>query len=174
MQLISYLQNCFFLSDATIDTEDTEPNKSFIFKNIIYYIVLGTIVKANTSDPVNGSIEMVMRIIVTLIFVSSLLYSIKRLQLPLFSNLLLAVIICENFFMTLAVGKEFLALFSLLPESNQIIQYFGWILLIWHVMVLIYILKKIFPFSFFINLLFSGSYYEMMSNGTALFMEVLF
>ena len=169
MTLTNYLKNCFFLGNTITEVEANTP---FILKNILYYIILGTIVKSNTSDPVNGSIEMVMRIIIALVFVSSLLYWIK--QLPLFSNLFLAVIVCENFFMTLAVIKEFLVLFSLISESNYIIQYSSWILLIWHISVLIFILKKILPFSSLITFLFAVSYYGMMTYGSALFIDLLF
>ncbi len=168
MQLTPYLKNCWFWGNST----DIEPNTSFILKNILYYIILGTLVKSNISDPVEASIEMVMRILVTLIFISSTLYLANKLSL--FLNLLSAVIICEIFFMTLTGGNELLTSFSLFPEWEVVTNYWGWIQLTWHVMVLIYILKQALSIDFFVTLLFAASYYGMMSYGAAFFTEVLF
>lgn len=168
MLLTTYLKSCLFWGNPT----DIETSISFTRKNILFYIVLGTIVKSNISDPVQASIEMVLRIIVTLIFISSTLYWTK--QLPIFLNLLTAVIVCENFFMTLSGGKELLTLFSLFPGWEVMTNYLGWAFLAWHVSVLVYILKKALSLEFLINFLFAASYYGMMSYGTALSMEVLF
>jgi hypothetical protein len=169
VQFVNFLKNCFFFGAPASGVTSTT---SFILKNIVFYIVLGTIVKSNISDPVEASIEMLMRVLVTIVFVSSLLYLAK--EMSQFAAVFAAILFCENFFMLFTAIKELLTLFTLLPQWNIYAGYFGWFLIVWHVLVLMFILKRTLILGLLMALIYAASYYVMMSSGTAFFMEALF
>lgn len=55
--LRKYLALCFFINNPA----DLIPPKSFMWKNVIFYLISGMIVEGLISDPADGTLEVILR-----------------------------------------------------------------------------------------------------------------
>jgi hypothetical protein len=97
--LKDYLALCFFRNNPT----ELHPPTAFMWKVIAFYLISGMIVEFLIAD-VEGIIEVWLRIIMAFSSITALLFTIKKWQY--FRQLFVAVFICENLIMTLAVIAE--------------------------------------------------------------------
>ncbi len=165
--LIQYLQLCFFDKNPN----DFEPPKSFVWKCIAFYLVSGTIVEANISDPADGSLEVAMRAIVALILISGSVLMLK--QWSRLVQLLTAIFMCENFIMTLGIIAEIIDYFLQRTPYEYVSWYLGGALILWYLAILAYVIRQMFAYNFSASAVLAFSYFSLTYGAPFLFMEVI-
>jgi hypothetical protein len=165
--LLDYLALCFFKNDPL----ELEPHKSFIWRSIVFYLVSGTIVEANISDPADGSLEVAMRAVVALTLITGSVLFLK--QWSRFAQLLTAIFVCENFIMTLGIGTEIIDYYLQRTPYEQVSLYIGGALIIWYILILAYILRQMFAYNFTASSILALGYFALTYGAPFLVMEVI-
>ncbi len=165
--LLDYLALCFFEKNPI----DFEPPKSFVWKCIAFYLVSGTIVEANISDPADGSLEVAMRAVVAVLLIIGSVLLLK--QWHRFIQLLTAIFMCENFMMTLGIGAEILDYFLQRTPYEYLSWYIGGALILWYLVILAYVIRQMFPYNFSASAILAFSYFSMTYGLPFLVMEVI-
>jgi hypothetical protein len=165
--LIAYLQLCRFKNNPL----DLMPSKAFLWKNIAFYILAGTIVEANISEPVEAFIEVNIETLVTCLLILTLLLITKRLAI--YSQLLTAALVCENFLIILGIITEILDVVAQKTPYEDYPLYLGILLVIWFIAIVSYILKQVFSFNLATCISLAVFYFSFTFIGTFLIMEVL-
>ena len=119
--LLKYLALCFFINNPA----DLIPPKSFMWKNVIFYLVSGMIVEGLISDPADGALEVILRTIMAFSTVGVILIIQKKWHY--YNQLYTAIFVCENFIMTLATATE--GLYHLIDNGTcrKGRRNFGWL-----------------------------------------------
>lgn len=165
--LLDYLALCFFKNDPL----ELEPHKSFIWRSIVFYLISGTIVEANISDPADGSLEVAMRAVVALTLITGSVLFLK--QWSRFAQLLTAIFVCENFIMTLGIGTEIIDYYLQRTPYEQVSLYIGGALIIWYILILAYILRQMFAYNFTASSILALGYFALTYGAPFLVMEVI-
>lgn len=165
--LIQYLLLCFFKNNPL----DMQPSKSFFWKNLAFYVVVGTIVEANISDPVEATIEIIVETIITVLLILTLLFFTKKL--PSFKQLLTALILCENVILVLGIITEILDVVAQKTPYEDYPMYLGGALAIWMVAIASYIMRQVFAFKTFKSVALAVFYLVFTFAGTFVLLEVL-
>jgi hypothetical protein len=168
MQLLKkYLLLCRFKNNPI----DLQPSRSFLWKNLLFYVVLGIIVEANISDPASATIEIAVETIVTVALIFTLLLCTKKLHF--FKQLLTALVVCENFILVLGVITEGLDVWAHKTEYEDYPLYLGGALVVWFIAIIAYIIKQAFSFETITSISLAAFYFVFTFAGTFLFLEVL-
>ena len=153
--LIDYLALCWFRNNPA----ELHPSTSFMWKTIAFYLISGMIVEGLIAD-VEGVIEVWLRIIMAFSSITALLLTVKKWQY--FRQLFIAIFVCENFIMTLAVGAETLN-FVMTMNHFEYREYvdvsFATILVCWYLAIVAYILRQVFEFKMTRSLVLALSYF---------------
>jgi hypothetical protein len=165
--LIQYLSLCWFKNNPA----DLHPPKSFVWKCIAFYLVSGAIIEGLISDPADGILEVAMRTVVAFSLVASLVLIIKKW--PLFTRLLTAIFMCENFIITLGIGTEILDYFLHRTVYKDYPMYLGIVLIFWYLAIVSYIFKRLFYFNTGGCVALAFFYFCLTYGGPFLVMEVL-
>ena len=162
-----YLQLCWFTNNPT----DLHPSNSFLWKSVVFYLISGIIVEANISDMADGTLEVAMRAIVALSFLSVLVLTHHKREL--FSQLMIGVFMCENVIVTLGIAVEILDVFVHKTPYREVPLYLGAALILWYIAILSYIFRQMFYSRLITSLILALGYFLMAYGGPFLFMEVL-
>ena len=165
--LKQYLWLCWFKNNPI----DLHPSSSFLWKNIIFYMISGAIVEGLISDPADGTLEVMMRVIVALSLLSSLVFLLKKRHL--FIQLLTAVFVCENFIVTLGILTEIMDIFIRNTEYDYLSTAFGVVLVFWYMAIISYILRGLLTFTMRSSIGLALLYFCLTYGGPFLTMEVL-
>jgi hypothetical protein len=165
--LKDYLLLCWFTNNPT----DLHPSKSFLWTCVVFYLISGIIVEGLISDPADGTLEVLMRVIVALSLIAMLLLFTKKWYR--FNQLLTAIFMCENFIITLGIGTEILDIFTQRTEYEDYPLYLGVMLIIWYLAIISYILRRMFSFSKGACFGLAFCYFCLTYGAPFLFMEVI-
>jgi hypothetical protein len=165
--LKQYLWLCWFKNNP----KDLHPSIAFLWKNVMFYLVSGAIVEGLISDPADGFLEVLMRIVVAVSLLFSLVLILKRRHLLV--QLITAVFVCENFIVTLGILTEILDVFIRNTEYRDLSMGLGVILVLWYVAIISYILRGMFDFRTAPSIGLAISYFLLTYGGPFLAMEVL-
>lgn len=165
--LIEYLQLCWFKNNP----RNLLPTKRFFINNLFFYLVLGITVEANISDPADATLEITAETIVTLVLVF-LFLAVKK-ELPLFKQLLTALIVGENFIFTLGILTEILDVVLYKTPYEDYPAYIGGALGVWLVAIVAYIINQFFLYDKTTSVLLAIAYILLTFLCPFLFMEVI-
>ena len=167
--LLEYLGLCFF----THNPADMVPPKSFMWKNVIFYLVSGCIVEGLISDPADGSLEVFLRTIMAFSTVGAILLVQKKWYY--YNQLYTAIFLCENFIMTLATatkGAYFWMVMKHVETAEEISIGIGIFLVVWYIAIISYIFRQLLEFRMSNSILMAISYFVLTYGLPMMFMDI--
>jgi hypothetical protein len=153
--LIDYLALCWFRNNPT----DLHPSTPFMWKTIAFYLISGMIVEFLIAD-VEGIIEVWLRTIMAFSSITVLLLTVKKWEY--FRQLFIAIFLCENFIMTLAIAAEALDHLMIMKHyvhREEVSITLAVLLVGWYLTIIAYILRQVFQFKITRSLLLAFSYF---------------
>lgn len=142
--LLNYLSLCLFRQNPI----NLIPGPSFVMKNLAFYLVSGMIVEGLISDPVSGTLEVLMRTIMAFSFITVFLLTMKKWQF--FKQVFTAIFVCENFIITLAIVAEVLDVVMVMRHveyQEEISIGINVFLVGWYIAVISYIFRQVFLYT---------------------------
>lgn len=167
--LLKYLGLCFFINNPT----ELFPPKSFMWKNVIYYLVSGMIVEGLISDPADGTLEVVLRTIMAFSTVGVILLLEKKWHF--YNQLYTAIFVCENVIMTLATATEgayHLMIMEHVEKAEEISIGAGILLVIWYIAIIGYIFRQLLRYKMSASLCLAIGYFVMTYGVPMMFMDI--
>jgi hypothetical protein len=167
--LIEYLGLCFFTNNPA----DMVPPKSFMWKNVIFYLVSGMIVEGLISDPADGTLEVVLRTVMAFSTVGVILIVQKKWHY--YNQLYTAIFLCENFIMTLATATEGLYFWLVMThyeEAEELSIAIGFGLVIWYIAIISYIFRQLLDFRMSTSIMLAFSYFVLTYGIPMMFMDI--
>lgn len=167
--LLKYLSSCWFLNNPA----DLVPPKSFMWKNVAFYLMSGIIVESLIADPADGTLEVLGRTIMAFSSVAVLLLVEKKWSL--FSQLYTSIFVCENFIMTLAIAGEGLDYWLVLKHHayrEEIGIGIAVFLVIWYISIVSYIFRGFFKYPMSVSLIYAFSYFILTYGVPMLLMDI--
>ncbi len=154
--LLKYLALCFFVNNPA----DLVPPASFMWKNVIFYLVSGCIVEGLIADPADGSLEVFLRAIMAFSTVATLLLVTKKWHY--YNQLYTAIFVCENFIMTLATATEGLYFWLVMAHNEnaeEISISLGFFLVGWYIAIVSYIFRQMLLFRMSVSIITAFGYF---------------
>lgn len=168
-QLFKYLSLCFFRNNPITWV----PESSFIWKTIVFYLVSGMIVEGLISDPVSGTLEVMMRTVMAFSCIFAILLAAKKWLI--FQQLLTAIFVCENFIMTLAMLAEmldFLMVMNHYEYREEVSIALGVLLVVWYIAIISYVLRQALVYTVTRSIVSSLGYFVTTYGVPMLIMEL--
>ncbi len=144
-----------------------------MWKTVAFYLISGMIVEGLISDPADGTLEVVLRTIMAFSSIAAYLLIFKKWQF--FNQMFIAIFVCENFMMTLAVATEALYFFMVMKHqeySEEIAIGIGALLVVWYIAVVSYILRQTFTTKMSVSIILAISYFVLTYGIPMLFMDI--
>ncbi len=167
--LFEYLGLCFFTNNPV----DMVPPTSFMWKNVIFYLISGMIVEGLISDPADGTLEVVLRTIMAFSTVGAILIIQKKWHY--YNQLYTAIFLCENFIMTLATATEGLYFFMVMEHvetAEEISIGIGVFLVVWYIAIISYIFRQLLEFRMGSSVGLAISYFVLTYGLPMMFMDI--
>jgi hypothetical protein len=167
--LFKYLGLCFFTNNPA----DLVPPNSFMWKNVIFYLISGMIVEGLISDPADGTLEVVLRTIMAFTTVGAILLTQKKWHY--YNQLYTAIFLCENFIMTLATATEGLYFWMIMAHNEnaeEISIGIGIALVIWYIAIISYIFRQLLQFKMSRSVITAISYFVLTYGLPMMFMDI--
>lgn len=167
--LFRYLSSCWFLHDPS----ELVPPKSFMWKNVTFYLISGFIVEGLISDPADGVLEVLGRFIMAFSSIAVLLLLEKKWSY--FNQLYTSIFVCENFIMTLAVGAEMLDLWMTMEHvemREEINIGVATFLVLWYIAIVSYIFKRFFSHPTSVSVIYAISYFVLTYGIPMMLMDI--
>lgn len=167
--LIKYLALCWFRNDPS----DLVPERPFMWKVIVFYFLSGWLVEGLIADPADGFLEVLLRIIMAFSSITVFLFITKKWSY--FNQLFTAIFVCENFIMTLAMAAEGLDLLMILKHyvyREEVSIFLATFLVIWYLLIVAYILRKLLEFEMSKSVVFSVGYFVLTYGIPMMFMDM--
>lgn len=158
--LKDYLQICWLNGYP----EDLPTNKKFLVANLGIYLLLGLFIQANIIDPIEAFIQILIEVIITVLFMAGLL--LKEGSFYHFERLLTATLVCENVIYFFALPLAFWFIFSKDSVTSHYPIYAGAVLVVWSVIIIAYLIKGLFDYSWGIGLVLSIIYFTLSYLGS--------
>jgi hypothetical protein len=167
--LLKYLGLCFFTNNPV----DLVPPTSFMWKNVIFYLISGMIVEGLISDPADGTLEVVLRTIMAFTTVGAILITQKKWHY--YNQLYTAIFLCENFIMTLATATEGLYFWMVMAHkenAEEISIAMGFALVFWYIAIISYIFRQLLEFKMSLSVIMAFSYFVLTYGLPMMFMDI--
>jgi hypothetical protein len=167
--LFKYLALCFFINNPA----DLIPPKSFMWKNVLFYLVSGMIVEGLISDPADGTLEVVLRTIMAFSTVGVILLVQKKWYY--YNQLYTAIFVCENFIMTLATATEGLYHLMIIKHIDRAEEFsigLGIVLVLWYIVIISYIFRQLLEFKMSNSMIMAFSYFVLTYGIPMMFMDI--
>ena len=158
--LKDYLELCWLSGYP----EELPTNRKFLFINLFVYLLLGLFIQANISDPIEAFIQIFIEVIITVLFMGGLL--MKDGSAYNFERLLTAILVCENVVYVFALPLAFWFIFAKGSASAGYPVYIGMILILWSVVIIAYLIKGLFGYSWRDSSLLSVIYFVLTYFGS--------
>jgi hypothetical protein len=159
----------FFINNPV----DLIPPKSFMWKNVIFYLASGMIVEGLISDPADGALEVILRTIMAFSTVGMILIIQKKWYY--YNRLYTAIFVCENFIMTLATSTEglyHLMIMEHIERAEEISVGVGGLLVLWYIAIISYIFRQLLEFKMSSSIIMAFSYFVLTYGIPMLFMDI--
>ena len=166
--LINYLALCWFRNNPA----NLHPSTSFMWKTVAFYLVSGMIVEFLIAD-VEGIIEVLFRIFMAFSTIISFLLITKKWQY--FRQLFIAVFICENFIMNLAIVAEslnFLMTINHFHYREYVDISLATMLVSWYLAIVSYILRQTLETKMSHSVILAFSYFILTYGIPMMFMDM--
>ncbi len=142
-------------------------------KVIIFYFLSGWLVEGLIADPVEGFIEVSMRL--TMAFTTIALSLAICKQWKYFYQLFTSIFVCENLIMSVAIVAEILDVYLVLNSHQyheEVAIALGIALVVWYLLIVAYILRKFFAFDVRSSVILAFSYFVLTYGVPMLFMDM--
>ncbi len=166
--LINYLALCWFRNNPA----NLHPATSFMWKTVAFYLVSGMIVEFLIAD-VEGIIEVLFRTFMAFSTIISFLLITKKWQY--FRQLFIAIFICENFIMTLAIVAEslnFLMTINHFHYREYVDISLATMLVSWYLAIVSYILRQTLETKMSHSVILAFSYFILTYGIPMMFMDM--
>ena len=166
--LINYLALCWFRNNPA----NLHPSTSFMWKTVAFYLVSGMIVEFLISD-VEGILEVLLRTLMAFYAITSFLLITKKWQY--FRQLFIAIFICENFIMTLAIVAEtlnFLMTINHFHYREYVDISLATMLVSWYLAIVSYILRQTLETKMSHSVILAFSYFILTYGIPMMFMDM--
>lgn len=167
--LLQYLSLCLFRKNPI----DLLPEQPFIWKTLAFYLVSGIIVEGLISDPVSGTLEVLMRTLMAFSYITFFLLLMKKWHY--FKQFLTAMFVCENFIILLAIVSEimyFAMIMNHVEYYEEISIGLGVLLFVWYIAVISYLFRQVFFYATTRSVLSALGYF-IASYGAPMFVMEL-
>ena len=167
--LIRYLSLCWFRNNPV----DLVPTKSFMWKTVVFYLMIGIIVEGLIADFADGTLEVLLRTIMAFSTITALLLVLRKFQH--FNQLFTAIFVCENFIMLLATATEGLYFWMIMThkeKAEEISIGIGILLVMWYLAIVGYILRRTFHFKTVSSILLAFGYFVLTYGIPMMFMDI--
>lgn len=167
--LIKYLSLCWFRNNPA----DFHPSISFMWKAVVFYLISGIIVEGLIADFADGTLEVSLRTIMAFSSIATLLLVIKKWES--FRQLFIAIFICENFIMSLAIVAEALNFWMTInhyPYREYVDISIATMLVGWYLSIVSYILRQLFSFKMSLSVTLAFSYFILTYGIPMMFMDM--
>jgi hypothetical protein len=167
--LLKYLALCFFVNNPA----DLFPPRSFMWKNVVFYLASGMLVEGLISDPADGALEVILRTIMAFSTVGVILIIQKKWHY--YNQLYTAIFVCENLIMTLATATEGLYHFMIMEHverAEEISIGVGIFLVFWYIAIIGYIFRQLLEFKMSNSIIMAFSYFVLTYGVPMLFMDI--
>jgi hypothetical protein len=167
--LLKYLALCFFINNPA----NLVPPKSFMWKNVAFYLISGCIVEGLIADPADGSLEVFLRTIMAFSTVATLLVMTKKWHY--YNQLYTAIFVCENLIMTLATiteGLYFWMVIEHIESAEEISIALGFFLVGWYIAIVSYIFRQMLLFPMTKSVFTAFSYFVLTYGLPMMFMDI--
>lgn len=144
-----------------------------MYKVVIFYFLSGWLVEGLIADPVDGFLEVSMRLIMAFTTIALSLLICK--QWKYFYQLFTAIFICENLIMSVAILAEVLDVYLVLNSyeyHEEVAVGVGIALVVWYLLIVAYILRKFFVFDVRSSIILAFSYFVLTYGVPMLFMDM--
>ena len=158
--LNDYLQLCWLKGYP----EDLPIDRKFLWTNLVVYLLLGLFIQSNISDPVEAFIQIIIEVVITLLFMSALIF--RDGSTYNFERFLTAILVCENFVYVLGLPILFWYIFAKGSDIANYPIYIGMVLIIWSIVIIAYLLKGLFGFDWKISSTLSVLYFILTYFGS--------
>ncbi|WP_446808338.1 hypothetical protein ACH50O_13640 [Methylomonas sp. 2BW1-5-20] len=166
---LKYLSSCWFLNNPT----ELVPPKSFMWKNVVFYLISGIVVEGLIADPADGTLEVLGRTIMAFGSIAILLLMEKKWGC--FNQLYTSIFVCENFIMTLAIGAEILDYWLVLkhyPYHEEIGIGIAVFLVTWYIAIVSYIFRAFFNHPTSVSVIYAFGYFVLTYGIPMLLMDI--
>lgn len=167
--LIQYLSLCWFRNNPI----DLHPTKSFMWKTVIFYIIIGIIVEGLIADFADGTLEVLLRTVMAFSTIICLLLFIGKREY--FFQLFTAIFVCENFIFVLATlteGMYFWMVMNHKELAEEISIGAGIFLLLWYLAIVSYIIRQVFEYRLGRSMIAAFSYFVLTYGVPMMFMDL--
>ncbi|MGR8981252.1 MAG: hypothetical protein ACU84H_14310 [Gammaproteobacteria bacterium] len=167
--LIQYLSLCWFSNNPA----DLVPSRSFMWKTVAFYLVIGIIVEGLIADFADGTLEVLLRTVMAFSSITVLLLFIKKIEY--FYQLFTAIFVCENFIMLLATATEGLYFWMIMTHKENAEELsigIGVFLVVWYLALVGYILRQTFNFKMAASIILAVSYFVLTYGIPMMFMDI--
>lgn len=164
-----YLSLCWFRNNPI----DLVPSKSFMWKTVVFYLLIGIVVEGLIADFADGTLEVLLRTVMAFSTITALLLVLRKFQH--FNQLFTAIFVCENFIMLLATATEglyFWMIMSHKDKAEEISIGIGVLLVIWYLTIVGYILRQAFNFKLFASITLAFVYFVLTYGIPMMFMDI--
>ena len=166
--LIDYLALCWFRNNPA----NLHPSTSFMWKTVAFYLVSGMIVEFLIAD-VEGIIEVLFRTFMAFSTIISFLLITKKWQY--FRQVFIAIFICENFIMSLAIVAEalnFLMTINHFHYREYVDISLATMLVSWYLAIVSYILRQTLETKMSRSVILAFSYFILTYGIPMMFMDM--
>jgi hypothetical protein len=139
-------------------------SKSFLNRNLIFYLCTGLFIQANITDLVEAFIQVIMELLITVLFVTVLLK--VKTSLSQFKEVFTAFVICENFFYLCALPFAIWYIATRTSEYSLLPLYAAIIIIVWFWAIIAHLLHSLFDFKWGISILISVFYFLVTYLGS--------
>jgi hypothetical protein len=147
-----------------------------MWKNVIYYLISGMIVEGLISDPADGTLEVLLRVIMAFSTVGAILIAQKKWHY--YNQLYTAIFFGENLIMTLATATEGLYFWMVMSPkyevelAEEISIALGIFLVIWYIAINSYIFRQLLDFKMGTSIIMAFSYFVLTYGIPMMFMDI--
>jgi hypothetical protein len=166
--LIDYLALCWFRNNPA----NLHPSTSFMWKTVVFYLISGMVVEFLIAD-VEGILEVLLRTLMAFSTIISFLLITKKWQY--FRQLFIAIFICENFIMTLAIVAEalnFLMTINHFHYREYVDISLATMLVSWYLAIVSYILRQTLDTKMSRSVILAFSYFILTYGIPMMFMDM--
>ena len=157
------LKLCFF-KGTLVDQVRSVP---FLRLALIVNILLGIFVQANITEPLDAFIQIFLQIMVTIIYITLLLYYIKSLNF--FVQMLTAILVSQNFLYFIGVP---LTIWVTITDELLVYYALGG-LLFWGIAIIAYILRQLLFFDVAFSIIMALIFYLIVYGGAFFISSVI-
>lgn len=139
-------------------------SKSFLLKNIIFYLCAGLFIQANIADLGEAFLQIFIELFIMVLFVTAL-FKLNS-SLVQFEQIFTALVVCENVFYLFALPIAIWYIAIRTSEYSLLPIYAGIVLIVWFCAMVSHLLHQLFDFRIMVSISLSVFYFVVTYFGS--------